>query len=175
MCSSVTLPSASNLRSSCSVSRCLVAARARLPSPFAAVMAAAAAPICNSSRRLVMDVSMPDARHAQLLPGVDRREIELEVTVFLGVGRQLVGPDGDVAPGEAPADVPDLVEAGAPGREMIELALLLAEPLAADPLEPAACRVVAVAAGKVECAEFCVRERAPALVGGLGIRARQVD
>ncbi len=36
---------------------------------------------------------MPDARHAQLLPGIDPGEIELEIAVLLGIRRKLVRPD----------------------------------------------------------------------------------
>src|SRR5262249_34752028 len=99
---------------------------------------------------LAMTRLMPDPRHVELQSVVERREIKLEVAVSLRVGRQLVRPDRDVAPLEAATDVPDLVEAGAPGGEMVELALRLAQPLAADPLEAAALRVVAVAAREVE-------------------------
>ncbi len=91
-----------------------------------------------------------------LRPGVHRRQIELQIAVFLGVRRQLVGADVDLAPLEALADVPDRLQAGAPGREMIVLALLLAEPLAADPLQAAACGAVAIDAGEVELAELAL-------------------
>src|SRR4051812_34594736 len=124
MCSSVMLPRLSKRRSSCSVRRCCAATRPSGPSPFAAVIAAAAAPICRTSRRVIISslahvsakwpsvrrqehpplhesracldsegtrhalVSYP--RHVQLLPVVDGREIELEIAILFGVGRQLI-------------------------------------------------------------------------------------
>src|SRR5579871_2495093 len=124
---------------------------------------------------LAMTRLMSYPRHVELQPVVDRREVELEVAVFLGVGRQLVRPDRDVAPLEATTDVPDLVEAGAPGREMVVLALRLGEPLAANPLEAAALWVVAVAAGEVQRADLRIHERAAALERILGARAVDVD
>src|SRR5690348_3519148 len=118
---------------------------------------------------------MPYPRHVELEPVVERRQIELEIAIFLGVGRQLVRPDRDVAPLEATADVPGLVEAGAPGGEMVELALRLSQPLAADPLETAALRVVAIAAREVERADLQIHQRAAALGRFAGSRARDVD
>src|SRR5262245_47895966 len=174
MCRSVTLPTLSNLSSSCSVSRSRRAACASVPRPFVDAIAAAAAPTCRTSRRVIIQ-SMPYPRHVELQAVVERREVELEVAVLLGVGRQLVRPDRHVAPLEAAADVPDLVEAGAPGGEMVELALRLAQPLAADPFEPAALRVVAVAAREVERADLDLHERAAALGRLAGAGARHVD
>src|SRR6478752_5065841 len=81
---------------------------------------------------------MPDSRHVELEPGVDRGEVKLEIAVWLGVRRQLVGPYRDVAPFEALANVPDRLLARTPGWEVIELPALLAQPLAADPFKPAA-------------------------------------
>src|SRR5262245_12822911 len=118
---------------------------------------------------------MPDARHAELEACVDGGEIELEVAVFLRVWRQFVGADVDLAPLEPFADVPDGVEARAPGREVIVLALLLAEPLAANPLLPALRGVVAIEAAEIELAELALGERLAALIGLLGPGAADVD
>src|ERR1700756_1322665 len=67
---------------------------------------------------------MPDAGHVELEAVALRGEIKLEVAVFLGVGRQLVRPYRDLAPLEAFAHVPDRLQAGAPGGEMVERAEL---------------------------------------------------
>src|SRR5262249_60931770 len=114
-------------------------------------------------------------RSAELLAGIDGREIEFEIAILLGIGRQLVRPDRHVAPLEAFANVPDLIEAGAPGREMVERAFGLAEPLAADPFEAAARRVMAVTAGEVERADLDVRKCASPLIGFLCTPAPGVD
>src|SRR5262245_56638642 len=76
---------------------------------------------------------VPDARHAQPRAGSLRGEIELEVTIFLGVRRKVIGPDRDLTPLEALADIPVRLLAGAPGREMVELPAQFAKPLAANP------------------------------------------
>src|SRR5258707_1720189 len=102
---------------------------------------------------------MPDARHVHLQAFVLRREIKLKIAVFLGVGRQLVGADIDLAPLEALADVPDVVEARAPRREVIVLPLLLAEPLAPNPLEAALLGRMAIHACEVELAELALAQR----------------
>src|SRR5512147_1768612 len=78
-------------------------------------------------------MSMPDARHAELEAFVLRGEIQLQVAIFLGVGRQLVGANIDLAPLEPLADIPNLQQARAPGREVIILTLRLAEPLPSNP------------------------------------------
>ena len=116
---------------------------------------------------------MPDARHAQLQAFVLRGEIELKVAIFLGVRRQLVGADIDLAPLEALADVPDRQQAGAPGREMVALALGLAEPLAADPFVSR--NAVAVRAGEVELSELARAQLFAALYRRFGRLARRID
>src|SRR6202011_3887184 len=118
---------------------------------------------------------MPDPRHVELEAVALRGEIKLEVAVFLGVGRQLVRPDRDLAPLEALADVPDRLLAGAPGGEMIERAAQLREPLAADPFARPALGRVAIDAGEVELPDLALRERFAARVGGLRGRALRVD
>src|SRR5450631_2973016 len=100
---------------------------------------------------------MPYARHAQLQALVQRGEINLQVAIFLGVRRQFVSANIDLAPLEALADVPDRQQAGAPGREMVVLAFRLAQPLAADPAIGG--NAVTVGAGKVELAELALGQR----------------
>src|SRR5262249_41295289 len=119
--------------------------------------------------------SMPDPRHVELQAVALRGQEQLEVAVFLGIGRQLVRPDGHLTPLKALADVPDRLLAGAPGGEMVELAALLGKPLAADPLERAALRQMTIDAGEVELAESARRQRVAAIVGRLGRGARRVD
>src|SRR5262249_38331246 len=151
---SVTLPTASNLSSSSCVSRCCANARV---SGAPARSAAVAAPTCRTSRREIINAfSMPDARAAHLLALVLSHDIELEIAIFLGDGRQFIGADVDLAPLEALADVPDRLQAGPPGREVIGLPFCLAKPLAADPVIGR--DAVAVCAGKVELAELALGE-----------------
>src|SRR5262245_21973617 len=95
--------------------------------------------------------------------------------MFLGVRRQLVGPDCYVAPLKAFANVPNRLLAGAPGREVIELTALLAQPLAADPLETATVRIMAIETGEVELSDLDGRERTPALISFLGAGACDID
>src|ERR1051325_8354952 len=116
MCSSVTVPTASNLRSSASVRRCCASSGAIAPPP--PNRAAVAAPTCSNSRRLIIQL-VPDARHAELQPFVLRGEVKLEVAVFLGVRRQFVRADVHLTPLEALANIPDRQKARAPGREVI--------------------------------------------------------
>src|SRR5262245_60156518 len=118
---------------------------------------------------------MPDSGHVELEAVALRREIKLELAVFLGVGRQLVRPNRDLAPLETLAHVPDCLLAGAPGGEMVERAAQLREPLAADPFTRAALGRVAIDAGEVELPDLAMRERFAARVGGLGGRAFGVD
>src|ERR1700754_440864 len=115
---------------------------------------------------------MPDPRYAQLLSVVLRCQINLQVAVFLGVRRQFVGTDVHLAPLEALADIPDRLQAGAPGREVIVLSLRLAEPLAADPV--IGCLPVTIGAGEVELAELAAREFLAARDRRLRLRARRV-
>src|ERR1041385_4522106 len=105
------------------------------------------------------DTLVSDPRHVELEAVALRREIKLEVAVFLGVGRQVVRPHRDLAPLEALADVPDRLLAGAPGGEMIERAAQLREPLAADPFACPALRRVAIDAGEVELPDLAMRQR----------------
>src|SRR5215469_15116806 len=93
---------------------------------------------------------MPDSRHVELEAVALRGEIKLEVAVFLGVGRQLVRPDRDLTPLEAFPYVPDRLQTRAPGREMVERAAHLREPLAADPFAGAAVGRMTIDAGEVE-------------------------
>ena len=67
-------------------------------------------------------------------PSFCEARYKLQIAIFLGVRRQFVGADIDLAPLEALADIPDRQQAGAPGREMVVLALRLAQPLAANPV-----------------------------------------
>src|SRR5580693_6475102 len=100
---------------------------------------------------------MPDPRYVELEAVALRREVELEVTVFLGVGRQFVRPHRDLAPLEAFAHVPGRLQAGAPGGVMIQRAAYLPEPLAADPFTGAAPRAVAIDASEVELSDLALR------------------
>src|SRR5262249_24040510 len=111
---------------------------------------------------------MSDSRHIELEAVALRGEIKLEVAVFLGVGRQFVRPDRDLAPLEAFAHVPDSRQVGATGGEMIERATHLREPLAADPFAGAAVGRMAIDAGEVELPDLAAGERFAALVGRLG-------
>src|SRR5690242_21866527 len=86
-----------------------------MASPASAVPGSAAASAVRKSRRVSMSVA--DAGDAQRQPIAERGEIELDVAVFGCVGRQLLSADGDVAPFEALADIPDLLAARAPSRE----------------------------------------------------------
>src|SRR5689334_12088326 len=99
---------------------------------------------------------MPDARHAQLQTLVLRSQIKLQIAIFLGVRRQLVGANIDLTPLETLANVPDLQQAGAPGREMVVLALRLAEPLSANPVVRHF--AVAVRARHVQLADLTLRQ-----------------
>src|SRR5450631_404440 len=168
-CNSVTLPSASNLSNSACVNCCWAKARVRLPP---AVSAAVAAPTCSISRRVIIN-SVPNPRHAQLQPLIQRGEINLQVAIFLGVRRQLIGADINLAPLEALADIPDRQQAGAPSREMVVLAFRLAQPLAADPAIGR--NAVTIGAGKVELAELTLAQRLAARDRGLGLFAGGVD
>src|SRR5580704_3575395 len=109
---------------------------------------------------------MPDTRHVELETVALRGEIKLEVAVFLGVGRQLVRPHRDLAPLEALAHVPGRLQAGAPSGIVVERAVHLPEPLAADPFTGAALGRVAIDAGEVELADLAMRARVAARVGG---------
>ena len=100
--------------------------------------------------------SVPNAGYAQLQPVVLRGEIELEIAIFLGVGRQFVGANIDLAPLETLANIPDRQKAGAPGREMIVLALRLTQPLTADPVVGRF--AVAIGAGEIQFAELAACE-----------------
>src|ERR1700746_401115 len=111
---------------------------------------------------------MPDSRHVELEAVALRREVQLEVAVFLRIGRQFVRPHRDLAPLEAFAHVPGRLQAGAPGGVMIERAAHGPEPLAADPFARAAAGPVAVDAGEVELPDLALSERVAPLVGGLG-------
>src|SRR5688572_16667581 len=170
-CSSVTLPSGSNFSSSSCVSRCCASAPGGRP----AITAAVAAPTCRSSRREIISgpLLVPDARHAGLEPLVLRPQIELEIAILLGVGRQFVGADIDLTPLEALTKIPDRLQAGAAGREMNDLPARLAEPLAADPLISG--NAVAIGTGKVELAELALGQVLAALERGLGRLALGVD
>src|SRR5690242_1219888 len=97
---------------------------------------------------------MPNTRHAELQAGVHRREVKLEIAIFVGVRRQLVSADVDLAPLEALANVPHGLQARSPGREVVVLTLLLTEPLAADPLQTRLRRIVAVDTGEIELSEL---------------------
>src|SRR5262249_57477763 len=99
---------------------------------------------------------MPDPGHIEFKAGIDRREVELEVAMFLRIRRQLVRPDRDIAPLEALADIPDRLLTRAPGREVIELAALLAEPLATDPLEPTALGVMTIHPRKLHLSALAI-------------------
>ncbi len=72
------------------------------------------------------------------------------------VRRQFIGADGDIAPLEAFADIPDLAAAGAPGGEVGELPPGFGQKLAADPLVGA--QAVAVHAGEIELADFACHQ-----------------
>src|SRR4029079_2262103 len=100
--------------------------------------------------------SMPDARHAQLQTFVLRRQIQFEIAVFLCVRRKLIGANIDLAPLEALTDIPDLQQAGAPGREMVVLAFRLAEPLATYPVVRDF--AVAIGARHVELGDLALRD-----------------
>src|SRR5258708_6158219 len=56
-----------------------------------------------------------DTRHAQFLPGILYRKIELQFAIFVGIRWQVISPDGYLAPLEAFPDVPDGLLACAPG------------------------------------------------------------
>src|SRR4249919_2472445 len=116
---------------------------------------------------------MPDARHAQLQTFVLRRQIEFEIAIFLRVRRQIVGANIDLAPLEALTDIPDLQQARAPGREMVVLALRLAEPLATNPVVRDF--AVAVGAGHVELADLALRQLLAALDRSLCLGAAGID
>src|SRR5471032_2676463 len=117
--------------------------------------------------------SMPDVWGGECLPLVHLAQIKLQLAIFNGVGRQLVGAHLDIAPFEALADVPDLVAAGAPQREMVVLALGLAQPLATDPFVGAL--PMAIGAGEVELADLEVRQLLAARVGRLRSRHGEID
>src|SRR5262245_26043394 len=85
-------------------------------------------------RQPAISVLMPDAGHAEFLTLVLRGEIELEIAIFLGVGRQIIGANVDLAPLETLPNIPNCQKARAPRREMIVLAFRLAQPLAPDPM-----------------------------------------
>src|SRR5882672_2069842 len=106
---------------------------------------------------------MPDTWHAELLSGVAGREIELEVAIFLGIRRQVIGPDRDLAPLEALADVPDRLLAGPPRWEVAQLSIQLAEPLSANPFVGPLLRGVTVGAGEVELSKLARAQRFAAL------------
>ena len=63
------------------------------------------------------DDLMPDAGYAELLTLVLRGEIELEIAIFLGIGRQLIGANIDLTPLEALSNIPNCQKVRAPGRE----------------------------------------------------------
>src|SRR6476661_5580575 len=100
---------------------------------------------------------MPDTRHAQLEPVIKRRQVDFQIAIFLGIGRQFVGADIDLAPLEPLANIPDRQETGPPRREMIVLALGFTQPLPANPV--ARGFAVTIGAGKIEFAKLAVGER----------------
>src|SRR6187401_1168130 len=118
-------------------------------------------------------MSMPDARHAEIQAFVLRGQIQFEIAIFLRIRRQFIGANIDLAPLEALADIPDLQQARAPGREMIVLALRLAQPLAAYPVV----RDFAVTVGTshVELADLALRQLLAALDCRLCLRAVGID
>src|SRR6266702_6358674 len=116
-----------------------------------------------------------DARHTELLSGVLRSEIKLEVAIFAGVRWEVIGPDSDLTPLQALADVPDRLLARAPGWEMIQLSLEFAQSLSAYPFVGSPVRRVTVGAGKIHRAEFAYAESLAAFVGGLCRRAGNID
>src|SRR5262245_28783421 len=120
-----------------------------------------------------MTVLMPDAGHAERLTLVLRGEIELEITVFLGVRRQLVGADIDLAPLEALSNVPNCQKVRAPGRKMVVLAFRLAQPLSPDPMVGRF--PMAIGAGHVELAHLARAQLLAALDRGLGFGACRID
>src|SRR5262245_46540874 len=120
-----------------------------------------------------MTVLMPDAGYAELLTLVLRGEIELEITVFLGVGRQLIGANIDLAPLEALSNVPNCQKVRAPGRKMVVLAFRLPPPLSPDPMVGR--YPMAIGAGHVELAHLAGAQLLPALDRGLRIRACRID
>src|SRR6185437_3395148 len=115
---------------------------------------------------------VPDVRRHEFLPLVHLSQIKFQVAIFNSVGRQLVGAHLDIAPFEALADVPDLVAAGAPQREMVELSLGLAQPLAADPFVRGL--AMTVGAGEIELADLEIGELHAALVGGLRLGRAEI-
>src|SRR5262245_40607125 len=120
-------------------------------------------------------VSMADAGHVELQPGILCGKVKFKVAVFLRIGRQLIGPDRNRAPLKALADIPGRLPAGPPRRKMLELPAKFAEPLPANPFERALFRGVAVDAGEVELPDFARRQRLSALIGVLRRRAPDVD
>src|SRR5665213_4245067 len=117
----------------------------------------------------IMRRSTPDARHAEFEALALRRQIHLKVAILLGIGRQFISADVDLTPLEALANVPDLLLAGAPGREMVVLALQHRQPLPANPVIGGF--AVAIGAGEIEFAELTVRQRLATLRSRLRRRA----
>src|SRR5262249_29760406 len=118
---------------------------------------------------------MPDPGHIEFKAGIDRREVELEVAVFLRIRRQLVRPDRDIAPLEALADIPDCLLPRGRGGEVTELAALPAEPLATDPLEPTSLGIMTIQARKVELSNLDIGQRPSTLISFPCARAGHVD
>src|SRR5262245_5679577 len=118
---------------------------------------------------------MPDSGHVELQPRILARQEELELAVFLRVRRQLIGSNRDRAPLEPLADIPGRLPAGPPRREMIELSTKLAEPLSANPFEPALLRAVTVDAGEVELPDLARGQPLTSLIRCFRRRAPDVD
>src|SRR5262245_28515866 len=117
-CSSVTLPSASNVSSRSGASS--ASASARWPTPTAAAIPAT----FSRSRRVTsisgrgeraVAASMTNAGHAHGLAVVELGQVELELGVLHGIGGQHVHAERRHTPLEAPAQVPRIVHAGPPG------------------------------------------------------------
>src|SRR5262245_21944839 len=108
MWSSVTLPSGSKSRSRSGSSARASAAGVLPPRPPAIATSA------RKSRRVtsITAPSMADARDAEALPLVEGGQVELELGVLHGVGRQHVGPERRHAPLHPLAQIPDVGLAG---------------------------------------------------------------
>src|SRR5262249_45659026 len=63
-----------------------------------------------------------------------RGQIQFQITIFLGVGRQFVSADIDLTPLETLPDIPDRQQAGAPRGKMVVLPLRLGHPLTTNPM-----------------------------------------
>src|SRR5690348_18512917 len=95
---------------------------------------------------------MSDVGGGEFLPLVHLAQIKLQLAVFNRIGWQLIGAHLNVAPLEAFANIPNLIAAGAPHGEVIELPLGFAQPLAAQPFVGGL--PVAIGAGEVELANL---------------------